>query len=290
MTLQARTKELAQMLQRRRAERGEGLGPVEPALTAQTVPPAFPSEPARANVTPRANAAEPAAAPAEPDLRDVTPPPEACGRADPREAMPTAPARAVKPAVAPRHDAEPALATKLARTSAAARDDYRPGSKVPSVARADGQLNEADVPAAIERIDFKPGSKVPPMARGAAPADTGPAESAAAPKSAPAPAADGTNNRRSRRRSTTLPAAMAFPNMRVQVPCIVVDMSGTGAKLELPASSIKQYGEADHLPNRMTLILKADRLQIDAEVKWRRSGKFGVRFLGPPKPLETAKR
>jgi hypothetical protein len=97
-------------------------------------------------------------------------------------------------------------------------------------------------------------------------------------------------NRRSRRRQTTLPALMSFPNMRVTVPCIVSDMSGTGARLELPPASAKQFGDAEHLPGRLTLALKADRMQVECEVKWRRSGKIGVRFLGPPRPMDTAKR
>lgn len=97
-------------------------------------------------------------------------------------------------------------------------------------------------------------------------------------------------NRRSRRRSTALPAIMSFQNMRVTVPCQVTDMSGTGAKLELPPSSIKQFGDAEHLPSRLVLVLKADRMQVECEVKWRRAGKIGVRFLGPPKPMDAPKR
>ncbi len=97
-------------------------------------------------------------------------------------------------------------------------------------------------------------------------------------------------NRKSKRRTTALPAMMTFKAMRVSVPCTVVDMSGTGARLELPPASLKQYGDADHLPDEMVLVLRADRMQVDCEVKWRRGGKIGVRFRGPPRPMETARR
>ena len=97
-------------------------------------------------------------------------------------------------------------------------------------------------------------------------------------------------NRKSRRRTTALPAMMTFKGMRVAVPCIVIDMSGTGARIELPPASMKQFGGADHLPDVMTLLLRADRMQVDCEVKWRRNGRIGVRFLGPPKPMDTPKR
>lgn len=56
-------------------------------------------------------------------------------------------------------------------------------------------------------------------------------------------------------------------------------------KLELPPSSIKQYGDADHLPDEMVLVLRADRMQVDCDIKWRRGGRIGVRFRGPPKPM-----
>jgi len=97
-------------------------------------------------------------------------------------------------------------------------------------------------------------------------------------------------NRRSRRRSTALPALMAFHNMRVTVPCTVTDMSGTGARLELPPSSIKQFGDGEHLPDRLMLVLKADRMQVECEVKWRRAGRIGVRFLAPPRPMDSGRK
>lgn len=100
-----------------------------------------------------------------------------------------------------------------------------------------------------------------------------------------AEAAKGDCNRKSKRRATALPAMMTFKGMRVAVPCTVIDMSGTGARLELPPSSIKQYGDADHLPDEMVLVLRADRMQVDCDIKWRRGGRIGVRFRGPPKPM-----
>lgn len=102
--------------------------------------------------------------------------------------------------------------------------------------------------------------------------------------------AKGACNRKSKRRNTALPAMMTFKGMRVAVPCTVIDMSGTGARLELPPASLKQYGDADHLPDEMVLVLRADRMQVDCDVKWRRGGKIGVRFRGPPRPMDTAKR
>ena len=98
------------------------------------------------------------------------------------------------------------------------------------------------------------------------------------------------NNRRAKRKPTALPAMITFENMRVTVPCTVADMSGTGAQIAFTAGTIAQFGDLEHLPKKFTLILRADRMQIASEVKWRRGGKIGVRFLGPPKPVETVRR
>lgn len=96
-----------------------------------------------------------------------------------------------------------------------------------------------------------------------------------------------TNNRRAKRKATALPAMVSFQNMRVTVPCTVADMSGTGAKLTFTKSAINQYGDLEHMPKTFTLILKADRMQVESELMWCHDGKIGVRFLGPPKPVDS---
>lgn len=97
-------------------------------------------------------------------------------------------------------------------------------------------------------------------------------------------------NRRAKRKPMALPGLITFPNMRVTVNCVIADMSGTGAKLAIPAATAAQFGDLEHLPNRMTLLMLTDRLQVDCEVRWRRSGKLGVRFLGPPCPMPPSRR
>jgi len=96
--------------------------------------------------------------------------------------------------------------------------------------------------------------------------------------------------RRSRRKATTLPGLMTFKTMRLQVQCTIADMSGSGARLVLPAGTARTYGDLEHLPTNLTLVMRVDRMQVDCEIAWRRPGSLGVRFLGPPKPLDTAAR
>ena len=65
------------------------------------------------------------------------------------------------------------------------------------------------------------------------------------------------------------------------------DMSGTGAKLTFTKAAINQYGDLEHMPETFTLVLRADRMQVESEIKWRRECQIGVRFLGPPKPMAS---
>ena len=95
---------------------------------------------------------------------------------------------------------------------------------------------------------------------------------------------------REKRKATTLPGTITFPNMRVQVPCTILDMSGSGAQLGLTEASQKEFGDIDHLPDRIVLIMRADRMQVDSQIVWRRGVKVGVRFLVPPRPWTYALR
>lgn len=91
--------------------------------------------------------------------------------------------------------------------------------------------------------------------------------------------------RRARRKQTALPGLITFKTMRTQIPCTVADMSGTGAQIRVTHATATAYNNLEDIPDRLTLVLRTDRVQVDCEVKWRRTTSIGVRFLGPPTPL-----
>lgn len=97
-------------------------------------------------------------------------------------------------------------------------------------------------------------------------------------------------NRRSRRKSTALPGVLTFPNMRLAVPCTVADMSGSGAKVQVVGGSKHSTSDVAELPARLTLVLRADHMQVDCDVVWRRAGRLGLRFLGPPRAMPRSTR
>ncbi len=114
---------------------------------------------------------------------------------------------------------------------------------------------------------------------------------AQAAKKAAASAAEADDcKRRARRKATALPGLITFKTMRLQVPCTIADMSGTGARLVLPVSTAATFGDLEHLPQHLVLVMRSDRMQVDCEIKWRRVGSLGVRFLGAPVPLERSSR
>lgn len=97
-------------------------------------------------------------------------------------------------------------------------------------------------------------------------------------------AADTNCGRRSKRKSTTLPAAVIFEDMRSSLACTILDMSGSGARVQMAASLMPTLGDMHHLPDRLKLQMKADRMEVACKVMWRRDGQLGLRFMGPPIP------
>jgi hypothetical protein len=53
-------------------------------------------------------------------------------------------------------------------------------------------------------------------------------------------------------------------------PCVVRDISNTGAALE--------FSDLIRIPNEFTLIMPDDRLKLSCRVVWRRGYRVGVRF------------
>lgn len=70
-----------------------------------------------------------------------------------------------------------------------------------------------------------------------------------------------------------------------QIGCEIVNMSTTGACLEvkdLPGS----VRENIHLPAYFTLAIRRDRMEIDCSIVWRKGAQIGVRFLAAPRPMQ----
>lgn len=90
--------------------------------------------------------------------------------------------------------------------------------------------------------------------------------------------------RRSRRQSACLQAAILSARLSEPVPCVVRNLSATGARIELITKSDKKPLVAEErLPDTFVLALRLERTEVDCEIVWQRGNVLGVRFLSLPR-------
>ncbi len=104
------------------------------------------------------------------------------------------------------------------------------------------------------------------------------------------PADEQAEGRRAPRKSQIMPAYVTAPDMANVVPARVIDMSATGAKIELTPMGRATGVPMTHLPDRFVLVLRHDKMEVDCETVWREEWNVGVRFLGFPRPKPSARR
>lgn len=93
------------------------------------------------------------------------------------------------------------------------------------------------------------------------------------------------DRRRAARKSAGVTAHISGPGIDAPLPCIVCETSATGARLYLHDSVDNTLGARARVPQRFTLTIRADRIEVDCACVWRKLGLLGVRFLAPARPL-----
>lgn len=110
------------------------------------------------------------------------------------------------------------------------------------------------------------------------------------PAEAATASAQSSEHRRAPRKHQVLPAYVTSPDMAALIPARVIDMSATGAKIELTPMGRATGIPMTHLPDRYTLVLRHDRMEVDCETVWREEWNVGVRFLGFPRPMQAGRK
>lgn len=87
---------------------------------------------------------------------------------------------------------------------------------------------------------------------------------------------------RSRRTRVFKGAHAAFNQEHSAVPCVVRDLSETGAKIEFNLGWI--------VPTHFTLFVELDGFKVECEKVWHRGDLYGVRFTGPKMPTEVVRK
>ena len=98
------------------------------------------------------------------------------------------------------------------------------------------------------------------------------------------------DRRWARRKEVATGARILGDGLSIPLPCVVRDLSSTGARLELVKSDGNLIGGRAKLPSAFTLIMHMDRMEVDCAIAWRRSGIVGVRFISTPRPIGRAAR
>jgi hypothetical protein len=144
-------------------------------------------------------------------------------------------------------------------------------------------------------VDRSPAPTATPAAGAASMADSVAAGIArlstrARPASDRSDARPGGERRWSGRRRAATPAYIAHGKSPEAIVCILRDTSCSGAQIELalPATKGAPQAWSSEIPDRLTLLLHLERMQVDCCVMWRAGKRLGVRYISPFRPMAKA--
>ncbi|NOT70262.1 MAG: PilZ domain-containing protein [Hyphomicrobium sp.] len=92
-------------------------------------------------------------------------------------------------------------------------------------------------------------------------------------------------NRFAPRRPSAIPAQIYFDGTVTSVPCLIKDMSTTGAKLELRTGWDNPFKSDASQMERIRLVIRMDRVMYDCKIVRRSETELGVKFTAAPKPM-----
>ena len=87
------------------------------------------------------------------------------------------------------------------------------------------------------------------------------------------------------RRSSQIPAQIYFDGTTLSVPCLIKDMSTTGAKLALRNGWDNPFNSGAGELARIRLVIRMDRVVYDCKIVRRDETELGVKFVAAPKPM-----
>lgn len=90
--------------------------------------------------------------------------------------------------------------------------------------------------------------------------------------------------RRAPRRQQVIAAYLTAPGMTNIIPARIIDMSATGARVEMTPLGRAGGVPAGNLPEHFILVLRHDRIEFDCTIAWQKEWLMGVRFLGMSRP------
>ena len=104
-------------------------------------------------------------------------------------------------------------------------------------------------------------------------------------RSQPVPVPEGAERRGSPRMMTQTPGQIHIDGAFTSTPCLITDISGTGARLELPPGRISPFRGVSSIGQRFKLVMRTDRLEVVCEIVHCNDSGMGVKFVSPAEPV-----
>ena len=96
---------------------------------------------------------------------------------------------------------------------------------------------------------------------------------------------DGAERRGSARIATRTPGQIYVEGAFTSTPCMITDISGTGARLELQPGRMSPFRGASSIGQRFKLVMRVDRLEVFCEIVHCNDTAMGVKFISPAQPV-----
>jgi hypothetical protein len=92
------------------------------------------------------------------------------------------------------------------------------------------------------------------------------------------------NRRTAARKSTRSLAYIVCPDTGKTEECVVLDVSASGAKIQLAPVIARPFSNQSRLPKTFKLVLRNDNTEIDCRVAWVNATSCGVEFTSRFRP------
>jgi hypothetical protein len=92
------------------------------------------------------------------------------------------------------------------------------------------------------------------------------------------------------RRAGRAPALITFDGAHESIPCFILDMSTTGARLELRKEAGNPFLSRWTNVDRIWVVVRSDRVMYDCSIVRRDDTELGVRFMAAPKAVTRFSR
>lgn len=92
------------------------------------------------------------------------------------------------------------------------------------------------------------------------------------------------------RKSSILAAYVISDRMQGSVPCVIRDMSATGARFTLQSQHSSVISSPSGLPQTFTMLLDREQIEVDCQLQWTTEREAGVRFLSHMRQLPLKAR